>query len=100
VRAEFELRPDEVAVLLEAGKVSDNCDRIAAELVKAPLVTTGSTGQPVVHPLVRALQDERQLLARLLAQIGLTDLDDGWSGLSSSARGRKAAMARWNRHQG
>jgi len=103
VTADFELNLSERELLTEACRCLDNCERLETALKDAPLTVEGSRGQIVAHPLAGELRSERNLVAKLLAQLGLPDdAADGsaWDGLSSSQRARKAARARWDNRGG
>ena len=94
----FELRADELALLELACRTLDDAARIAAALAETDVVSVGSTGQPVAHPLLRELRDTRLTASKLLAVLDLPEDGAGsvWDGLSASGRARKAALARWS----
>jgi hypothetical protein len=56
----------------------------------------GSAGQRRIHPAVNELRQARQLLARLLAQLGLPD-ESGQAVVETfeTKRARSAANERW-----
>lgn len=93
------LRPDDLAVLHEACATRDLIARLAEATKSAPVMMAGSRGQEVINPAIQELRQQRQLLASLLRQLGLPDYEDGegWDGLTSSQRARKAAGKRWGR---
>ncbi len=98
----FDLTQAEQDLLLEACRTLDIVESLEVALRDQPALVTGSRGQPVAHPLGSELRSERQLLAKLIAQLGLPDADaEGgeWDGLSASQRARKAAFSRWQ-HRG
>lgn len=99
VTAGLELRPDEAAVLTQACGVADQIATLTAVLADAPIITTGSKDQDVLHPAVPELRQQRALLASLLGRLSIPESDerDDWDSLSASARGRRAARARWDR---
>lgn len=99
---EFTLRPDEVAVLADACRTADIVARLDEALVDAPLTVTGSAKQVREHPLLSERRQQAAHLARLLHQLRLTDDEDEALTPAErrrrenrSARGRKAANARW-----
>jgi hypothetical protein len=100
VVAGFELTEGDCALLLEACRCLDTVEQLQHAVADAPLTTTGSRGQSVVHPLRAELRSERLLLAKLLLQLAVPDPDAAgsskWDHLSTSARGRMAARARWD----
>jgi hypothetical protein len=101
VTADFELNLSERELLTEACRCSDRCEAVEDAMRGAPLTVPGSRGQTVANPLAGELRAERQLLAKLLAQLELPDGDGGaWDGLSASQRARKAARSRWDNRGG
>lgn len=94
---DLELRPDELAVLAEAAATKDVIASLVAATEGAPAMVDGSRRQMIVHPGLQELRQQRQLLASLLRQLGIPDLDDdSWDGLTASERARKAALKRHN----
>ena len=98
----FTLRPDEMAVLADACRTADIVARLDAALVDAPLTVTGSARQTREHPLLSERRQQAAHLARLLHQLRLPDDEDEAltpaelrKRKNRSARGRKAANARW-----
>lgn len=103
--AAFDLSESERTILLEACRTLDDVEVLQQALVGAPMTTTGSRGQEVVHPLRAELRSERLLLAKLLLQLSIPQEAEGegankWDFLSASQRGRKAARARWDNRGG
>ncbi len=99
----YVLSEHELALLTEAVRVLDDVEHLQVTTADAPLVTSGSRGQDVVNPLRAELRSQRLLLAKLLAQLGLPDLEGSaneWDGLTASARARKAVRARWDNRGG
>ncbi len=99
---EFDLRADELLLLVEAARTADDCARLDAAVASGPLLVTGSTGQDVANPLLRESRQSRALLGSLLRQLGLPDTAedadrDHAAGRPSSASDRAiaAARARW-----
>ena len=96
----IEYRPDEAAVLETACRVADQVAELEAVLADQPLLSTGSQGQTIVHPVVPELRQQRALLASLLSRLDVPDasgVPGEWDNLSASERARKAAGARWMR---
>ncbi|WNI15226.1 hypothetical protein [Actinacidiphila sp. ITFR-21] len=93
----FELRQDELRVLEDACREADLIERLHQAHLSAPLVVTGSMGQPVASPLVQELRAHRALLARLLGTLKLPDDDERQAsdGQRRTVQARKAAMVRW-----
>lgn len=97
---DYELRPDELAVLAGACRTKDEVARLEAELTAAPTLATGSAGQTVVHPLFDAVRQHRRVLVEQLRAVGLPEdpADDAdVSTLATSAAARDLAAKRWKR---
>jgi hypothetical protein len=91
----FVLEADELAALTAACHTLDELARIETQLAKAKSMTTkGSTGQERAHPLLAEVRHHRLVLAKLLDEVGLRDVDDVRES-PASRRGRKAAESRW-----
>lgn len=99
VTVAYELERDELELLVEACRLLDECEALAAVLAEQGYTVTGSTGQTRVHPAVTELRSSRLALGRLLAQLGLPD-EDGQAGVRSGlqARGAHGAASRWAGH--
>ncbi|MQA14985.1 MAG: hypothetical protein GEV09_12660 [Pseudonocardiaceae bacterium] len=76
---DFELSPPELTILTEACHTADELGRLRVELTSAATVVLGSTGQPIVNRLFDDLRRHRELLARLLGALKVTD-DGGFGG--------------------
>lgn len=98
VTAGLVLRADELAILETACRTRDQIASLEQLLVASPAAIEGSRGQQVLHPAIAELRLQRQLLAALLAKLDMPEAAGGtaWDGLSTSARGRKAALHRWH----
>jgi hypothetical protein len=59
-------------------------------------MVAGAAGQPRLNMAVVELRQARVALARLLGDVKLPD-DEGTPATVASARGRRAAAARWSR---
>lgn len=96
ITEEQELRVDELRILEDACREVDLIERLEDALRDAPLVVTGSQGQPVASPLVQELRQHRGLVARLLAALKLEDEGDSErDARERSAKARHAASVRW-----
>lgn len=70
VTGELDLAAHEVELLRQACATSDLIAAAAAVLADEGLVCRGSMGQPVPHPMVAVLADQRRLLAALFKAMG------------------------------
>ena len=107
VVGEYELRPDELRTLEAACRASDLVDRMWSEGKTAELVTVGSMGQAVLHPIFPELRQQQAALVSLLKSLRLADVadEDGAAvgspvGDSRSTAARAAAKAKWNKSYG
>jgi hypothetical protein len=93
----LEQRPDlagaEVASLEQAAALTSSADRLETVALAAGMVSTGSTGQAVVHPAVVEARMARTAAAAILARLVLPIVGTK----TPSQRGREAANARWSR---
>jgi hypothetical protein len=97
------LVPDqrEVRLLADACAEADVLAQLQAELAAAAageLTVKGSTGQPVVHPLVDQCRRSRALIASLLSKLGFDDPASmprsGRGARTTSTQARAAAQVR------
>lgn len=87
----YELRADEREILQAACAEADLIVKMEATLADEPLLTTGSTGQVVAHPLLAELRQHRSTMSALLRGLKLPDV----SGEGESNQQRDAANSRW-----
>jgi hypothetical protein len=92
--AAYEFAPAELETLRQACRVVDVLARIDEELAVADVVSVGSRGQPVRHPLLEASADQRALLDQLLRALSLPMPDED-VGRRRSPQQVSAAQARW-----
>jgi hypothetical protein len=94
------LTAGELAVLEQACRAADLCDRLDRDVRALPeLISVGYQGQPRPHPLLAALRAERLLLERLIGGLNLPD-DNSERGLSPQSRhAQHAARARWRQRK-
>lgn len=92
----FEPEPHELLQVLEACRIVDRLDALDAILAKDGLMATNAKGDPIIHPALVESRQQTAILNRTLAslRIPLPEGRDSWDGLTSSARARKAALAR------
>lgn len=99
----WDLRPDELRILEDACREMDLADALEATLADMPLTLEGSMGQVVVNPVVQEIRQHRTVVASLLKQLKLPDVDVARSQIvadSRSAQARHAARSRWAVHHG
>lgn len=96
IAGKYALRPDERATLLGACRAAD----MIADLRKSweglgrPMLTTGSMGQDVIHPMIGELRTQEAQKASLLARLKLPD-DPAVPGMVPNQQ-RDAASSRWS----
>jgi hypothetical protein len=93
VAGKYELRPDERATLLGAARAADMISdlRAAWEADGRPMLTKGSMGQDVIHPLIGELRTQEAQKASLLARLKLPDDSAG----APANQNRDAANSSW-----
>jgi hypothetical protein len=96
----YVLTAGELAVLEQAARTADLCDRLERDVRNLPELTSiGYAGQPRPHPLLSSLRAERLLLERLIAGLHLPD-DTREVGMTRASRhAQKAAQARWRQRK-
>jgi hypothetical protein len=92
----WELTGPETELLTEVCRTLDEIDGLR-EVLPAGLMSTGSTGQPVVHPALAQIRASRALVGRLLAQLQLPDETGASLPSPAQIRASKAVQARWSR---
>lgn len=97
VVAGYDLRPDELRVLASACVAADLEAQFLAAWVDlgCPMMSKGSMGQEVEHPLIGSGDKQRKAMASLLKQLRLPD-DGNTSTEERSTAARAAASARWS----
>ena len=99
-RGQYELRPDEVRVLVEACREADLIERIESALSTADLLVPGPRpAQMVAHPLLNEIRQHRTTFATLMKQLLLPNTNEGALQKQErvSQQNTKAARARWDR---
>jgi hypothetical protein len=91
----LEFDPHETALLVEACRALDRIEALEALLVGG-LVSTGSTGQTVVHPAVAELRQQQAGFARLMSAVNLP-ADVAAGERFRVTRAHAGAAARWER---
>jgi uncharacterized caspase-like protein len=95
----YDLRPDEVRILVDACREADLIERMQGEVADGALTARGSQGQPVPAPMVSEIRQHRNTLAALLKSLKLPDSDEQSKQRAeeTSQKAREAARARWDR---
>lgn len=93
----YDLRSDELAVLMSACKTADRIESLerAHEDLEFPVLTRGSMGQDVIHPLIAEIRTQQAHQTSLLAKLKLPDVDAG-----KTNQQRDAGAARWTTAHG
>ena len=91
VNRELELAADQAELLRQACQTADLIAAASAVLAGGDMVTEGSTGQPVGHPMIAVLADQRRLLAHLLRAVTAPDADAELLDPGPQAWGRRGA---------
>jgi hypothetical protein len=96
----FEYEPSDLPLVEKCCRTLDDVDRIEAELVDAPLMLPGSTGQLRANPLLAEVRAMRALYGQLYDRVTPAPVDDpataGGRGWTTSDSARLAARARWS----
>jgi hypothetical protein len=98
VAARYGLRPDEQAILEDACATADMIAALEDAWITAgrPMVSEGSMGQEVIHPLIGEMRAQRSYRDAALVRLKLPDTPAAGKGAASgSGKARKAAAARW-----
>jgi len=88
---EHDLQQHELETLRAACGELDLITLMEQELAGQPLTVTGSTGQPVAHPLVQELRQHRSTMSALIRSL---KLEDDRGGVRVNAQ-RKGGQSRW-----
>lgn len=94
IAPKYVLRPDESARLDAACKTADALQMLedAWRDLGYPMVSKGSMGQEVIHPLIGEIRTQRASLASLLAGLKLPDDESGEVAVNQQ---RDAANSKW-----
>jgi hypothetical protein len=87
----------ELAQLGAACKLADRITVLEAALAEEQLGSTGSTGQPVLNPLLAEIRMHTQLMTQTIGRLKLDVPEEKsrMAGGNGGNRFRAAAMARW-----
>jgi hypothetical protein len=94
IASKYHLRPDEQATLLGACRAADMIAALRAAwvMLDMPMLTKGSMGQDVIHPLIGELRTQEAQKASLLARLKLPDDASGEVAVNQQ---RDAANSKW-----
>lgn len=93
----YVLRPDELRYLEDACKLADRAEALDREAQTRPTTVRGSTGQPVINPLLAEERQCRTAIGQLLSKIKMPDDPGEAAGNPRSVGARTAAQSRWNK---
>lgn len=99
---DLEFDDHELALLLETCRTVDVIESLAKAVRDDGVLSSGSTGQKVIHPAVPELRQQQAALSRLVMALNLSDALRGTVGAVGAARAissqaQAAANARWRR---
>jgi hypothetical protein len=83
----YELDFSDRAILIQACRMADNCDRIAAQLRKSGLTHWTDIGSEAISPLLVEMRQQALAMARMLAALKLP-ADDSQGYAREAASGR------------
>ena len=94
IASKYQLRPDEVTRLEAACRTADVIGMLedAWRDLGNPMVSKGSMGQEVIHPLIGEIRTQRSSLASLLSGLKLPDDAAGEAPVNQQ---RDAANSKW-----
>lgn len=96
VHGAYDLDPQDARVLREACRTLDEIRRVETVLDAAPsLVTRGSQGQDVGHPLLGELRSHRATYDKLMRTLALPDALGNTAPTTYQQRSQAANDARW-----
>lgn len=93
ITADWQLDPDERAILEAACRTADEIDTLQRALDGAAAVVVGSTGQPRANPLFEEIRRHRETLRRLLGELRIPTGQAAGAAVSDGMR--SIASARW-----
>lgn len=92
----WELDSRELSVLELAARQADVVAALEAVVTEEGEMTTGSTGQPAVHPAIPEARQGRLAIDRLLGKIVMPAPESGSEGATgATTKAQRAADARW-----
>lgn len=93
IDGKYDLRPDELATLEDACRITDMIDALTRVWSDAgcPTITVGSMKQEVIHPLIGEIRTQRMARNGLFRQLKLPDEAGG----IEANQQRAAATTKW-----
>jgi len=93
----YELKPDEMQILIDACREADLIERLGDALESGDLISRGSMGQEVPAPTLSEIRQHRALLNTLLKSLKLPETAASASRKRAhvSEQARMAARTRW-----
>jgi hypothetical protein len=98
----YELKPDEVQILIDACREADLVERLYVALDAGDLISRGSMSQEVPAPTLSEIRQHRALLTNLLKALKIPDSANSSARKQAhvSEQARSAARARWGSGKG
>lgn len=95
---DFTGEPGKLAILERACRTADQITVLEAAIVGAELVVKGSTGQPVVNPMIAEVRQQSGLLNNLVKALGLpaSAEEELAAAERRKTKSSNAAKARWS----
>ena len=98
--AEYDMSANERAVLLQACRTLDMIGTMQRRVKRDRIVTKGSMGQTVAHPLVGELRQYRGLFSQLSRTLDLPDLENSVELDIVPNQKRGAVLSSWGKAYG
>lgn len=99
----YVLSVHEKNILLQACRTLDLVETLRRRLSRDGIMSEGYKGQPVAHPLLNEIRQQRALFGQLVARLDLPDLDSSAGGLAAVPevnQQRSAVQSRWGKAYG
>ena len=96
----FALEMAEIEVLNECVQLLDEIDALTGAIAREGVTVTGSTGQTRTHPALTEVRQHRLALQRLLASLGLPDIDGETMKSPTQLRSVAGNRAKWGAGRG
>lgn len=90
-------------ILLQACRTLDLTETLRRRISRDGIMSEGYKGQPVAHPLLNEIRQQRALFGQLIARLDLPDLDSPAGGLVALPevnQQRSAVQSRWGKAYG